>query len=156
VCLTTVLRANSLAPNRLRTLTLASMRVRPSSFTTGMTLKGIWMPSLARYLHRHKRQSQIMQQRILQKVTKGCALLCSCGAGLHCCMPVASTRLARCCTAASHLPTRQPAAAKLVSPCSPHQLKLAIWRDEGDHPVGLICSKVDTLQQKPSSRKSVS
>lgn len=47
---TCVLRANSLAPKRLRMLTLASMRVRPSSFTTGITLNGTWMPSLARYL----------------------------------------------------------------------------------------------------------
>jgi hypothetical protein len=36
------------SPNRARTLTLASRRVRPSSLTTGMTLKGTWMPSLAR------------------------------------------------------------------------------------------------------------
>lgn len=50
--------ANSLAPNKLRTLTLASMRVRPSSLTMGMTLKGTWMPSLARYLQRKKQKQR--------------------------------------------------------------------------------------------------
>lgn len=47
---TTTPSANILGPNSARTATLASSRVRPSSFTAGVTLKGTVMPSLLRYL----------------------------------------------------------------------------------------------------------